>query len=62
MNYENLAQSLTKYRKWLIAEIEAELDCTDLGLETWRTSKLEDTYDDLVGSMYNGIMWKNWSV
>ena len=43
-------------REWLIAEIESEFGCTfDLG--AWSTSELEDMYDTLIGSMYNGIYW-----
>jgi hypothetical protein len=43
-------------REWLIAEIESELGFPiDLG--AWSTSELEDMYNNLVGSMYNGINW-----
>jgi len=43
-------------REWLIAEIESELG-NPIDLDAWSTSELEDMYNNLVGSMYNGIMW-----
>ena len=43
-------------REWLIAEIESEFGCT-FDLDAWSTSELEDMYDTLIGSMYNGIYW-----
>ena len=43
-------------REWLLAEIESELG-NPIDLSAWSTSELEDMYNNLVGSMYNGIMW-----
>jgi hypothetical protein len=43
--------------EWLITEIESELGMIGLGLEDWTESELEGLYDNLIGSMYNGIMW-----
>ena len=43
-------------REWLIAEIESELG-NPIDLSAWSTSELEDMYDNLVGSMYNSIIW-----
>jgi hypothetical protein len=50
MNYKS------SNREWLIAEIESELG-SPMDLDAWSTSELEDMYDNLIGSMYNGIMW-----
>jgi len=56
----NLKISIMSYqssnREWLIAEIESELG-NPIDLDAWSTSELEDMYNNLVGSMYNGIMW-----
>ena len=43
-------------REWLIAEIESELG-NPIDLSAWSTSELEGMYNNLVGSMYNGIIW-----
>ena len=43
-------------REWLIAEIESELG-NPIDLDAWSTSELEDMYNNLVGSMYNSIIW-----
>ena len=43
-------------RKRLIAQIESEIG-RPMDLDAWTTSELEDMYDNLVGSMYNGIIW-----
>jgi hypothetical protein len=56
----NLKFSIMSYessnREWLMAEIESELG-NPIDLDAWSTSELEDMYNTLVGSMYNGIMW-----
>ena len=43
--------------KDLVAELEAELQMK-LDLAEWTTEQIEDMYDTLVGSMYNGIKWE----
>jgi hypothetical protein len=56
----NLKFSIMSYessnREWLMAEIESELG-NPIDLDAWSTSELEDMYNTLVGSMYNGIIW-----
>ena len=56
----NLKLSIMSYessnREWLIAEIESELG-NPIDLSAWDTRELEDMYNNLVGSMYNGIIW-----
>lgn len=44
------------HRRRLIAQIESEIG-RPMDLDAWTTSELEDMYDNLVGSMYNGIIW-----
>ena len=44
------------HRRRLIARIESEIG-RPMDLDAWTTSELEDIYDNLVGSMYNSIIW-----
>jgi len=43
--------------KDLVAEIEAELQMK-LDVAEWTTEQIQDMYDTLAGSMYNGIKWE----
>ena len=52
----NIMSYESSNREWLIAEIESELG-NPINLGAWSTSELEDMYNNLVGSMYNGIIW-----
>ena len=50
-------QDKLTHRAWLIAEIESETSITH-DWDAWTTNELQDTYDTLIGSMYNGITWR----
>lgn len=41
----------------LVTELEAELQMK-LDVAEWTTEQIQDMYDTLVGSMYNGIKWE----
>jgi hypothetical protein len=43
--------------KDLVTELEAELQMK-LDVAEWTTEQIQDMYDTLVGSMYNGIKWE----
>jgi hypothetical protein len=43
--------------KDLVEELEAELQMK-LDVAEWTTEQIQDMYDTLVGSMYNGIKWE----
>ena len=43
--------------KDLVEELEAELQMK-LDVAEWATEQIQDMYDTLVGSMYNGIKWE----
>ncbi|MCP4632931.1 MAG: hypothetical protein GY855_08385 [candidate division Zixibacteria bacterium] len=43
--------------KDLVAELEAELQMK-LDTAQWTTEQIQDMYDTLIGSMYNGINWR----
>ena len=43
--------------KDLVTELETELQMK-LDVAEWTTEQIQDMYDTLVGSMYNGIKWE----
>ncbi len=43
--------------KDLVAELEADLQMK-LDTAQWTTEQIQDMYDTLIGTMYNGINWK----
>jgi len=43
--------------KDLVEELETELQMK-LDVAEWTTEQIQDMYDTLVGSMYNGIKWE----
>lgn len=47
----------TTNRQYLVDQIEEELGMTIDSWE-WSDREIQDMYDSLIGSMYNGITWE----
>lgn len=50
-------ESTTTNRQYLIDQIEEELGMT-IDAWDWSDDEIQDMYNSLIGSMYNGIIWK----